>query len=422
MNIKELRARQEEIIARLEGIDAEDLTDEQMDEITALHDEFEKNKKSIEAKEKLENLKNQASQGGRKTSPKQPENSYGSIQTRPSRKEKLGGFENFGDFAKAVKKASAGDIDERFKNNAMFERSGEDGGYLVPEEMMQEISEKVMDDDSLLSRTNSTLVSGNSLTLPVDEDEPWNGGIQSYWTEEGAQIQSSKPNIGRGSWRLNKLAALVKTTDELLDDAVALDSHIRNRAPSSMVHAINKAIIQGDGVGKPTGFLKSGFRYAQAPEGGQSSDTVIAENVVKMYSRMIPESRQRGVWLINPGVEPQLRLLKNGAGEYIYLGPGGQMNQTPYGQLLGRPVIPLLGGTPELGTEGDISFVDLDYYYTILKTSGPQAAISTHLLFDRDQTAYKFIFRIDGNCPYKSPITTEFGSYEMSGFITLQDR
>ena len=107
---------------------------------------------------------------------------------------------------------------------------------------------------------------------------------------------------------------------------------------------------------------------------------------------MFPGSRANAAWYINAGCEDQLRLLKDDAGNYIYLAPGSQMNQSPYGTLMGRAVIPMLGSMPQLGDEGDIVFADLSYYYMIYK-QGIKEAMSTHLWFDRDLTVFKFTFR-----------------------------
>jgi HK97 family phage major capsid protein len=419
MDLEKMRARLEEIQAKLnEYKGVEDFTDEIVNEINSLNEEFEGLTKKIEAKEKLEATLGKADASkGRKTgnTPK------AKIEVTPSKKEKMGGFNNFGEFLSSVRNAARGDMDSRFKNT-MFERQGEDGGFLVPEEMMTDITKKIQGDEALLPRTRQITVSGNSLSLPTDETQPFSGGIQSYWTEEGAAITASDHKFGKARWQLNKLAALVKVTDELLEDSAALESYIRVEAPQSLTYQINKAILVGDGVGKPTGLLNSGFKVTVAKESGQAADTVLAENVIKMYTRMIPSSRPRAVWYINAEVEPQLRLLKDGDGNYIYLAPGSQLNQNPYGLLMGRPVVPMLGGMPQLGDEGDIVFADLNYYYTILKTGGVQQAISSHLYFDQAIQAYRFIFRIDGSCPFKSPVQVENGNYEMSGFVTLADR
>jgi HK97 family phage major capsid protein len=304
----------------------------------------------------------------------------------------------------------------------MFEKNGEDGGFLVPDEMISDVSKKLQSDESLLAKTRSYQVSGNNLSLPTDETSPWSGGVQAYWTAEGAAISESQHKFGQASWKLNKLAALVKVTDELLEDATALESYIRGAAPESIMHKINSAIMSGDGAGKPLGILNSGFKVKVSKEAGQTADTVVAKNVIKMYSRLIPSSRSRAAWYINAQVEEQLRLMKGDDNAFIYLAPGSQMNQTPYGLLMGLPVIPFIGSMPALGDEGDIVLADLSYYTTIVKSGGMKQDVSQHLYFDRGIQAYRFTMRVDGSCPFKSPVTTEFGNHQMSGIITLEDR
>jgi HK97 family phage major capsid protein len=94
----------------------------------------------------------------------------------------------------------------------------------------------------------------------------------------------------------------------------------------------------------------------------------------------------------------------------------------PFETLMGLPIVYMMGSVPALGDEGDIILVDLKYYYTVLKRGGIKSGVSTHLYFDKDITAFKFTLRVDGKCPFKAPVTTENGSYQMSGIITLADR
>jgi len=413
--IEEMRARLAEIVAKLgeyEGM--ENMGQEEIDSVNTLSEEYDTLKGNIEAKEKIAAMTADANKFERKVA----STPVAKVEVR---EQKNHGFKSGGEFFMAVKKAATGDLDKRFKNTH-FEKYGEDGGFLVPEDFMSAINKKVDGDESLLAKTRQLRVSGNSLTINIDQSTPWNGGLQAYWMEEGGQYTESKIQLGQASWRLHKLGVLVKCTDELLEDASALESYVKMMAPEAINHKLNGAIISGDGVAKPTGILNSGFRVTVAKESGQTADTVVAANIVKMYASMIPSARSSAAWYINPEVEPALRLLQDGAGNYIYMAPGSQMNQTPYGMLLGRPVIPLLGGMKAIGDEGDIIFADLSYYYSILKTSGLKQAMSTHLYFDRDITAFKFMIRVDGHCPFSAPISPEFGAQKLSGIVTLAAR
>lgn len=420
MDLEQLKARLAEIISKLGEFNSlESFSEEDVEEINTLNAEFESTRKNIEAKEKLMAVSAASNVPTRKTSPAPVDR----VEVLASKKDKMGGFSSFGEFLGSVRTAAqGGTLDKRFQNNTMFERNGEDGGFLVPDEMLSDVAKKLQSDESIFSKTRQFQVSGNALSLPTDETSPWNGGIQAYWTAEGAPIQSSKHKFGQANWKLHKLAALVPVTEELLEDAVALESYIRAMAPEAIMHKVNSAILTGNGVGKPMGVLNSGFKIKVTKESAQTADTIVARNVIKMYSKMIPSARAGAAWYINAGCEEQLRTMKDDEGRFIYLAPGSELNQTPYGRLLGLPVIPLIGSMPALGDEGDICLANFQYYYTISKAGGMKQAVSQHLYFDMDKQAYRFTMRLDGSCPFKTPVKTEFGDYEMSAFITLEDR
>lgn len=435
MNPEQIRARLAAIAARLEEItvaDGEQYTEEQQTEINALNDEFEGLNAQLETATKREEMlaKAKASAGRKTTSPAPANPGEPRIEVGLPRNHRFGLFNSSGEWLKAVHQAGiTGRPDEKlikFSASVAQEKVGEDGGFLVPEEISEGILKKLdTADDSLMARSQFIQVSGNALTVNVDETTPWSGGIQCYWTGEGMPITESKPQFRQASWRLQKIAALVKATDELLDDSIALSSYIANNAPNAFNHKINSAILTGNGAGKPQGIINSPFAVTVAKESAQAADTILAENVVKMFGRMMPSSLANSAWFINPACLDQLRLLKDGNGNFIYLAPGGfgnQISSAPFGTLLGRPVIPLMGSIPALGDVGDIIFADLSYYWGIRKASGIKSATSIHLLFDKEQTAFRFSMRLDGRCPFTSPVTTENGGYQMSAFVLLQAR
>ena len=102
--------------------------------------------------------------------------------------------------------------------------------------------------------------------------------------------------------------------------------------------------------------------------------------------------------------------------------PPGGLNSSPYANLMGRPAMAMMGALKQLGQEGDLVFVDLMHYITVMKTAGIEQFISTHVHFDQDLTAFKFRTRMDGQCPFSSPVAAQYGSHQASGIVTLQDR
>jgi HK97 family phage major capsid protein len=290
--------------------------------------------------------------------------------------------------------------------------------------------EKVFAEDSLLSRCDRMTASGNTITFPTDETTPWQttGGLQAYWEGENDLLSQSKLALKETSVRLNKLAALVPVTEELLEDANALDTYLRRKVPEKIDFAISKAIIQGTGVGQPLGILNApclvsvAKRTAGSPD--QVADSLEFDNIVNMYSRMYAPCRANAVWLINQDVEPQLFKMSFNALATepvpVYL-PANGLSGQPYATLMGKPVIPTQA-CETLGDKGDIIFADLSKYLVAVKSGGIRADVSIHLYFDYDAVAYRFIMRIGGLPWWASYITPRDGTNYLSCFVTLDER
>ena len=427
-------------------VDAEkrDLNEEEQAELDTIFATFEETEAQIERRQRIAaQAKKLQETVGRQTEPNQPQAQGGALERTPRQPriqmpEDRGrwGFRNFGEFATCVRAAVRGSVDPRLIANApttvSTEGIGADGGFAVPPDFREAIMEAVMGEASLLGRTDQLTTASNQITLPKDETTPWQttGGVQAYWEGEGLQFTQSKLTLESTTVRLNKLTALVPVTEELMEDAPTLDGYLRRKVPEKFDFAVNLALIQGNGVGRPLGILNSGALVTVAKETSQVADTVVAENVIKMYSRMYGGSRANAVWLINQDIEPQLMQMsikiKNVAGAEnvggfpVYMPPGG-LSASPYGVLLGRPVVPTQA-CETLGDLGDIIFADLTQYLSVVKTGGVRQDVSIHLWFDYDTAAYRFIFRIGGQPWWGSAIDPRDGTNTLSPFVALAAR
>ena len=337
-----------------------------------------------------------------------------------------GGFRTFGDFAQAVSRGSmkGATPDVRLLNAALStytqEGVGTDGGFAVPPDFMASIMQAVMAETSLLGLCDPLFVSGNSMTVPTDETTQWGtGGIKAYWEGEAQAITQSKVALREVSVRLNKLAALVPVTEEMLQDAPGVESYLRSKTPAALDWAISYALVHGTGAGQPLGVFNSPALVTQLKEAAQAADTIVAANCTRMLARMPSNSRPTAVWLIHPDAEPQLPLMVIGT-QPVYMPPGG-MRSSPWGTLLGRPVIPHQTANT-VGDLGDIMLIDFRQYLTAIKAGGVRLNISVHLWFDQDIMAFKFTVRIAGQPYLSAPITPRSGSTTMSPFVTLEAR
>ena len=341
-----------------------------------------------------------------------------------------GDWVSFGDFAAAVRGANGPKIDPRLIKNAPTtygtEGVGADGGFAVPPEYSAMIWQKVPGVVHLIDRCAQQKTPSNQFVLPADETAPWDTtrGPQAEWMGEGQQMTESKPSLESKTIRLNKLGVLVPVTEELVEDAPSLDGYLRRVAPGKIHARLNTAIIDGTGAGQPLGLLNSGSLVSVAKESAQSADTVVYQNIVNMFSRLHAGCIGNSAWFINQDILPQLMQMEFPSannGTFPAWMPPGMLADAPHGLLLGRPVVPL-ESCKTLGDKGDIIFADLSQFLCILKASGLRTDVSMHLYFDYDMLAYRFLFRVSGMPLWKSAITPENGTNDLSWAVSLDER
>jgi len=127
------------------------------------------------------------------------------------------------------------------------------------------------------------------------------------------------------------------------------------------------------------------------------------------------------VWLYNQNIEEQLDSLNYAAGlvggTLVYMPPGG-LSASPYARLKGAEMIPC-EQCATLGTAGDLILADLSQYVMIEK-GGMQSASSIHVNFQTDQTAFRFVYRCDGQPMWSTYLTPYKGSTSyQSPFVVL---
>lgn len=339
------------------------------------------------------------------------------------------GFESFGEFAQAVRGGSARNaaLDERLTIGASApstyanESGGADGGFLIPPEFSNQIFTLSLEDDAFLQMTDNTDVNGNGMVFPKDETTPWGtDGVRAYWQAEASVATATKPKYGTSALRLHKLMALTPVTDELLEDTRALESYLPALVARSIRWKTNEAILFGDGAGKPLGAFNGSAAVVNAKESGQAASTIVLNNILKMIARLPPGSFPKAVWLVTPDALPALFGMT--LGNYpIYLPVNAGAQGSPYGTLMGRPII-VTQHASAFSSQGDLCLVDLSYYRTITKAGGIKTATSMHLYFDADATAFRATFRLDGQPKIVNPISQAKGSNTLSPFIQLGAR
>lgn len=342
-------------------------------------------------------------------------------------------FSGFGEFIQTIEvrnQARAGaarNFDKLTKlhqvRNAYSSSDPASAGFLIPEEFRSEIMQIALEMSIVRSRATVISMSTQTTSLPfVDETTHVGsvfGGMVFAWTGESGSINPTEAKFGRVKLEANKLTGGATVPNELMADAPALGSWFSAAAPAGLAFFEDIAFLTGDGGMQPLGILNSPAMITVSKESNQPANTIQTENILKMYSRMLPSSLNSAVWLVNQTCIPQLLTLS------IAVGTGGDpvnlvnIQATPTMTMLGRPII-VTEKVPPLSSLGDIVFADIGYYLV-----GDRQSISVesseHARFMNDETAIKIIERIDGRPWVQSPITPLNGS-TVSPFVQLQAR
>lgn len=342
-------------------------------------------------------------------------------------------FEGAADYFKHVYNAHTGRLDPAGQalhqrvRNAFSSTVPSDGGFLIPENLRSELLRVSL--ESAVVRPRARVIPMETLRVPFPTiDSTSNvssvfGGIVAYWTEEGAALVESSAKFGRTVLDAKKLTAYTEVPSELVADSIgSFETFIQEMFPEALAWYEDNAFLAGTGVGEPLGLLTAGntARISQAAESGQEVDTIVWENVIKMYARMLPQSLNRAVWLVSPDTFPQLATMAlsvGTGGSAVWLNNG---SSGPPMTILGRPVI-VTEKASLLGDLGDINFVDFGYYL-IGDRQVASAQVSTDYKFGLDKIAYRIISRVDGRPWLQTAITPKNNGNTLSPFVSLAAR
>jgi HK97 family phage major capsid protein len=312
--------------------------------------------------------------------------------------------------------------------NAFSSNTPADGGFLIPETLRSELLRVSL--ETAIVRPRARVIPMETLRVPFPAiDSTSNvssvyGGIVGYWTEEGAALTASQAAFNRVVLDAKKLTAYTEVPSELISDSLlSFQAFIDEIFPEALGFYEDIAFLKGSGVGEPLGMLNTSnpATISISAETNQPTATLVWENALKMYARMLPGSINRAVWIVSPDVFVELATMA------LNVGTGGsavwltQGTQGPTMTLLGRPVI-MSEKTPGiLGTRGDINFVDPSMYL-IGDRMAMSAKSSTEYKFGNDLVAYRIIERVDGRPWLQSAITPQNSAPTMSAFIQLATR
>jgi HK97 family phage major capsid protein len=230
---------------------------------------------------------------------------------------------------------------------------------------------------------------------------------------ESGTVSASQPLITNFSISLQKLMYRFDVTEEALQDTGALTAEVSQQIPEEYSKYIEDGILNG--AGPFTAVIGDTNTVTVAKEAGQTDDTIVAENVDKMYSSA--KNPSRCVWILSRSAYSAVQGLEDSAGHRLFQGPNG-IGNAPFGTLKGL-AIAISDYAQAVGTVGDILLADMSKY-KIASKGGLSMASSEHVSFLEDETVFKFRYRA-GGLPYGIKLTATDGT-EIGDFVELASR
>ncbi len=296
------------------------------------------------------------------------------------------------------------------------------GGFLIPDGLAPGILKIEPEADFMGGRTRSVPMASNTVKFNarVDKDHSTSvsGGLIVTRRAETSASSSSRLKLAQVVLEANSLFGFAYATEELMSDSPeSFAALIADGFSDEFTSTIIDERLNGDGVGKFLGIANSASLLTITKEVGQSADTILYENIVKMRARCW--GYQKAIWLANTDTIPQLMFMNQS------IGTGGAAVWQPSARedhpdlMLGRPIF-FTEYAKTLGDKGDIYLTNWGEY--LEGTLQPlKSAESMHVRFINHERCFKFWLRNAGTPHWASVLTPKNGATQ-SPFVTLAAR
>lgn len=231
---------------------------EKRDEVEALDARFENEAKALADLEAMNGKAVKIPEGMGK-----PGDGEGTGASSAQDEDRFSGMDYRVAFMKNVLKGEP--IPERFKN-ADANTKTTDIGSVIPTTVLEKIIEKLESVGMILPLVTRTAIKGG-VQIPTSTVKP-----VASWVAEGKGSDRQKKTTGNISFAYHKLRCAVSVSLEV--DTMALtvfETTLINNVVEAMTKALEQAIIDGDGSGKPKGIL------SETVNDGQNIDVAKAD-------------------------------------------------------------------------------------------------------------------------------------------------
>lgn len=198
------------------------------------------------------------------------------------------------------------------------------GGFWVTPDVNGRMVKKIYETTPMRQLANVVSIGTDRLEGPIDNGE----GDAAWVSEMGTRNQTDMAQIGMWAIDVNELYAYPLVTQKLLEDAkIDIEAWIADKSVSKFSRKENAAFVNGDGVGKPKGFMAypvaatadatrawGTFQYVP---GGHASLLNNADAIIDLIFELKAGYRQGAGFMAARRTLGGIRKLKDGQGNYL---------------------------------------------------------------------------------------------------------
>lgn len=253
--------------------------------------------------------------------------------------------------------------------------SGPDGGYLVPDEVEAEIGRRLASISPIRSIASVTQVSSAVLKKPFMVSGPVTGWVG----ETAARPKTGSPALDALQFPAAEIYAMPAATPSLLEDAVVnLDQWIVGEVEAAFAEQEGKALVDGDGVNMPRGFLDYDLEpeadwawgrigYLATGAAGAFPAENPADRLIDTIYALKAGYRQNASWVMNRKSQAAIRKMKDADGNYLWQPPATAGSRA---MLMGFPVVEA-EDMPDIANDATpIAFGDFQRGYLVVDRAG----------------------------------------------------
>ncbi|MFO0388230.1 MAG: phage major capsid protein [Alphaproteobacteria bacterium] len=256
---------------------------------------------------------------------------------------------------------------------AMSVGSDPDGGYLVLPTRSNRMVSRLFDTSPMRSVCAIETISTDALEMLNDTTE-----LTASWVSETAsRAVTATSQLGKYNIPTHEMYTSPKATQKIIDDGnISIENWLLDKTDKVFTRKENDAFVNGDGVGKPRGFLT----YTTSTSGDSSrawgqiqyvpsgtSAAVNADSLLDLMYALKADYRPGAVWMMPRAIANTVRKQKDGNGQYLWQ-PGLSGNEPD--RLLGFPLLYAEDMPAAAANSLSIAFGNFKEAYTIVDRAG----------------------------------------------------